>query len=140
MFQTFVLSTSLLLPTMAGDPLDELVAKTNALEGFTAIYRLTTRSGKQRQLTLSYAAPDRAALTVTGDDSSELNRMWVADGHLAVLFQAEGQRDFGRVNVGALMDAAAPVYEQFRVEFPDAPPLDRGRDAGGVQFEWDFRP
>ncbi|HUR29198.1 MAG TPA: hypothetical protein VM509_13505, partial [Planctomycetota bacterium] len=69
MLRPLLLSACLLLPQSAppassADPLEELVKKTNALEGFTAEYRMTSREGVEMHATLCYDAPDRAALTM----------------------------------------------------------------------------
>ncbi len=118
----------------AEGPLQELFAKTDALAGFTAVYRIVNREGQVSHMTISYAAPDRAAMSST-DEDGVTDRMWLVDGQVCMDRHESQDSNFGRFDGLTMMERVEKIRDQLRVEFPGAP-LEINPLGSGIQFNW----
>jgi hypothetical protein len=142
MLRPLLLSACLLLlqdppPAKIQDPLAELVKKSNALEGFTAKYRMTDREGAVSHVTLFYGAPGHAAMTMVSDRGTM--SMWSDEGALCMYGVSETPY-FARLNQRELGAQNRVVDVDLPAEFPGAPKREPSPLPAGACFRWDWIP
>jgi hypothetical protein len=123
---------------VSDDPLAPLVAKTNALQAFTARYRMTNHKGEQSELTLSYAAPDRSAITI--DRAGQRSNLWSVRGAMFMQFDdGSGRTLYGRIDVKSVVQECEEITAALREHFPGAPARKEAPLGPGVYLDigWD---
>jgi len=142
MFRSLVLSACLGLsqgtpPATSEDPLAELVKKTNALEGFTASYRITDREGVTGHATLYYAAPDRARLSI--EHNGNTVGVWITGEECIFDIDTDAHR-YSRVRWKDGTELERVVDADLRAMFPGAPRSTLSPLGPGPSFKWDWFP
>jgi hypothetical protein len=107
--------------------LASLIARTNALRSFRAVYTLTKDGRKMERLEVIYDAPDRARVHRQAIDGQLDQRMWILD----LAMHRRGLDEQGR-DVGSDLDFAAnelapltEILEHLDAEFPAPEPRPR---------------
>jgi hypothetical protein len=117
-----------------GGELDEVVAKTNALQGFAARYDLADREGKHSKIGLYFQSPDRAAMRMETEGRS--SRIGCVGGAICMEVSGDPRENaFARIDMVPMRQVTERFEKALRESFPRIPESTTSALGAGPVFQ-----